>query len=344
MLQNDAGVPVEERLFSLVLALLATEQGLAKAEILSTVQGYRQRYRPGGDNASLERQFERDKDDIRELGIPLETVEQPGEPGNNHTLRYRIPKGEYDLPRELTFTPEEIAMLSLAATVWRQGSMSRESHRALMKLRSLGVEPDASVIGYAPRVRTRDAAFEPLKNALDRRQVVTFTYLRAGGTTPRLRTVRPLALVQHQGRWLLYGHDENVDAARTFLLSRVVGGVHVTGRTFEVQESGSAERALRELDALWHAQQAVVYADAGSEAESRLAKRASSIAEDGALHIHYTDGALFADELAGFGPEVYVQAPDDLRDAVVARHALTVDAHPVHEQRTTTTGADDGRR
>jgi proteasome accessory factor B len=61
-------VPVEERLFSLVLALLATDAGLTKNEILSTVQGYRQRYSTAGDNANLERQFERDKDDIRELG------------------------------------------------------------------------------------------------------------------------------------------------------------------------------------------------------------------------------------------------------------------------------------
>ena len=44
-------VPVEERLFSLVLALLATETGLTKHEILSTVQGYRQRYNSSGDNA-----------------------------------------------------------------------------------------------------------------------------------------------------------------------------------------------------------------------------------------------------------------------------------------------------
>jgi proteasome accessory factor B len=64
-------VPVEERLFSLVLALLATDTGLTKTEILSTVQGYRQRW-SSGDNAALERQFERDKDDIRELGVPLE--------------------------------------------------------------------------------------------------------------------------------------------------------------------------------------------------------------------------------------------------------------------------------
>jgi len=89
---SPARVPVEERLFSLVLALLATENGLTKSEILSTVQGYRQRYESHGDNSSLERQFERDKDDIRELGVPLETVEAPEASGNNQLLRYRSRK------------------------------------------------------------------------------------------------------------------------------------------------------------------------------------------------------------------------------------------------------------
>ena len=78
MSASSVRIPVEERLFSLVLALLATETGLTKNEILSTVQGYRQRYRASGDNANLERQFERDKDDIRDLGVPLETLDSPG--------------------------------------------------------------------------------------------------------------------------------------------------------------------------------------------------------------------------------------------------------------------------
>ena len=105
---SPARVPVEERLFSLVLALLATENGLTKSEILSTVQGYRQRYEPHGDNSSLERQFERDKDDIRELGVPLETVEAPErirqQPDCSATA---FPKGAYDLPADVVFSPEE---------------------------------------------------------------------------------------------------------------------------------------------------------------------------------------------------------------------------------------------
>ncbi|MEO7147566.1 MAG: WYL domain-containing protein, partial [Terrimesophilobacter sp.] len=127
-------VPVEERLFSLVLALLATENGLTKNEILSTVQGYRQRYAVGADNSNLERQFERDKDDIRELGVPLETLELAADAGNNQHLRYRIPRGAYELPRDIRFSAEETALLGLASMVWQEGSMSGESRRAVLKL------------------------------------------------------------------------------------------------------------------------------------------------------------------------------------------------------------------
>lgn len=127
-------------MFSLVLALLATDHGLTKNQILSTVQGYRQRYSPHGDNANLERQFERDKDDIRDLGVPLETIESPGQAGNNQSLRYRIPRGEYELPRDISFSAEETALLGLAAMVWREGSLSGESRRAIIKLKALGAK------------------------------------------------------------------------------------------------------------------------------------------------------------------------------------------------------------
>src|SRR5215207_656480 len=231
---GEPRIAVEDRLFSLVLALLATETGLLKAEILSTVRGYAERYDSAGSNANLERQFERDKDDIRELGIPLETVESPDRPGDNQSLRYRIPKGEYDLPVDVRFTPDELALLGLAAEVWREASLSADSQRALTKLRSLGIEPREPVIGYAPRLRVRDTAFEPLRQALDRRQTVRFRYFKPGEAGPRLRTVDPLAVVLHEGRWHLHAFDRDAAGPRTFLLSRIIGAVEpVPGMTFE---------------------------------------------------------------------------------------------------------------
>lgn len=330
---TPARVPVEERLFSLVLALLATENGLTKNEILSTVQGYRQRFDVHGDNSSLERQFERDKDDIRELGVPLETVESPEASGNNQMLRYRIPKGAYDLPQDVAFSPAEITLLGLAAAVWREGSLSGESRRALMKLRSLGVEADDPIVGYAPRLRARESAFEPLNLALERRVLVQFPYLKPGESASRLRTVAPLALVQHQGRWHLKGIDQEVDESRTFLLSRMVGPVTVTGRVFPLHEGDFAAQALEELEAIWAANVAEIEVTSGTDAATRLGKRyglavpAAREGETVRLTVNFSDLNILADQLASFGPEVLVLAPRELRDTVLERLRATVADH-----------------
>ncbi|MCU1480799.1 MAG: transcriptional regulator [Subtercola sp.] len=327
-----APVPVEERLFSLVLALLASEAGLTKNDILSTVQGYRQKFAFAGDNASLERQFERDKDDIRELGVPLETIEPLDEPGSNHNLRYRIPKGAYDLPADISFSSDEIALLNLAAMAWREGSLSRESRHALLKLQSLGIESIEPVLGYAPRIRTREAAFDPLTDALSRRVLVRFSYLKPGDLLPRERTVAPLSVVQHEGRWHVQGIDQNVHEPRTFLLSRIIGPVTRTRTTFVSDDTHSAETALAQLDEIWQRNLAVVRVRPNSDAETRLLKKRGSSRDEGAaeshaITLHFTDLHLLADELAGFGPEVFVVAPLELRDAVRRRLELTVATH-----------------
>lgn len=345
---KPTSVTAPERLFNLVLALVATESGLTKADILANVQGYRQRYASGGSNESLERQFERDKDDIRELGIPLETIEPPDDPGSNHFLRYRIPKGLYDLPSDVTFSPDEVSLLKLAGTVWREGSLSGESRRALMKLNSLGVESSEPVLGYAPLLRTKDQSFEPLSKALDRAQVVAFLYLKPGETKPARRVVVPRAIVQHDGRWHLYAMDEAVHAPRTFLLARIVGTVAVVahpipapvsdGDTDEMtsrRANGTTDsvRALAELDALWAGNTARVVVQPGSDAAVRLGARqgtpnlrADDLPEFERT-LHFTDLNILADELAGFGPEVFVDSPLALRSAVRDRLVAARDAH-----------------
>jgi proteasome accessory factor B len=321
---SQAAVPVEERLFSLVLALLATETGLTKNEILSTVQGYHQRYTSGGDNANLERQFERDKDDIRDLGVPLETVDSPGDAGNNQTLRYRIPKGAYELPADVTFTSEETALLNLAATVWREGSLSGESRRALLKLRSLGVTADEPLLGYAPRIRLRDAAFDPLDAAIRKGVRVKFSYLKPGEERATPRDVAPLALVQYEGRWHLSALSDEGER-RTYLLRRIVGRV-TAGRAANIPDGDHSAEALADLKEVWQRNVARVRVTPGSDAATRLANRGVDIDGDRAV-VHFVDVNILADELAGFGPEVLVESPESLRDAVVARLRGVVSAH-----------------
>ena len=316
---TSSRIPAEERLFNLVLALVAAENGLTKADVLSTVQGYRQRS-DRGDRASLERQFERDKDDLRELGIPIETVDAPGDPGNTQTVRYRIAKRSYDLPADISFDPEEVALLRLAGAVWREGTLSAESRRALIKLRSIGVDSVDPVIGISPSIRVREASFEPLSAALDRGQVVRFPYLKPGADQPRVRTVHPRALVNHQGRWHLHGWDEGAEATRTFLLSRIIGPVSTTGRAAPIEEGDHAATALAQLDEILRRNSALVRVAPDSDAALRLGGRAESAGEGRhTLRLHFTDADILADELAGYGPEVLVLEPAGLRRSVVER-------------------------
>lgn len=320
-------VSAEERQFSLVLALIATETGLTKTQILSTVEGYSARFVPGGDNASLERQFERDKDDLRELGIPLETFDQPGADGDTKLQRYRVSRAEYPLPDDITFSSEELALLGLAGQVWREGSLSEDSRRALTKLRGLGVAVGATVIGVAPTLRAHDRAHAPLTLAISRGRQVEFDYLKPGDARPEHRRVSPQALVQHEGRWHLQGFDEGKGGERTFLLQRIVGGVRLRTDVAREPASDAAERALADLRTLWTQQRATVSVTPGSEADVVLRNRAGTEVDGDVLVVHTTDFQLLADELAGFGDEVQVVSPRALVDAVLDRWMHVAGAH-----------------
>lgn len=319
-------VTAEERLFSLVLALIATPSGLTKDEILSTVQGYRAEWAASSDHATLERKFERDKNGLRELGVPVETVEDVVDPQNNQILRYRIPRAAYDLPSDVTFSPKEIAMLNLAAMAWQEGSLSAESRRALLKLASLGVAAEEPLIGYAPRIRARDRAFEPLSAAVMDRAVVRFSYLKPGASEAEQRLAQPLALVQHRGRWHVYAMDLDREATRTFLMSRIVGKVERAPVKGQDYGSGHHAQALAELDELWLSNHATLKVEPGSDAALRLGRQAATVQGD-VIDLHYTDTAVLADELAGFGPEVEVLGPPRLRDAVQQRLRIVAEMH-----------------
>lgn len=320
-------IPPEQRQFNLILALMATDQGLTKQDILSTVMGYADRYDDAGDRDNLERQFERDKEDLRDLGVPLETVDQPGAEGDTKLQRYRVPKSRYRLPDDVEFSAEEVALLSLAAQVWREGSLTEQSRRALTKLRAFGHSVEQSVIGFAPSIRTRESAHDPLAAAIDRRRQATFPYLKPGAAEPELRRVSPLALVNHEGRWHLHAHDETVDAPRTFLLSRIVGPVRVDEAEARAPRLDEAARAQHELQDVFDRTTATVVARPGSEADVVLRNRAGTVVEGETLTIRTTDLAVLADELAAFGAEIRVLEPVTLRDAVLDRWRRVVSAH-----------------
>ena len=321
-----AKITPQERILSLIVALMGSAHGLTKEQILTSVSGYREAREEGRSQDALERMFERDKENLRELGVPIHTIGDPADPDDLRAARYRIPKTEYDLPDDLTFTPAEVAVLHLAGTVWSGQSQSSDAQAALRKIRALGLDVDEPIIGVAPRITPRDPAFSTLYSANAESSVVTFTYVKPGDDVPRLRRVAPLALVEFEGRWHVFGIDLALESERTFLLSRIVGPVKITREQFDPQlREGAGARALAGLEDLARKNVAVLEVKEGSEAALRLRRRGE--VEGTTVRLPFVDVHVLADELASYGPEVRVVSPEPLRAQVIARLERVIAAH-----------------
>jgi proteasome accessory factor B len=247
----------EERLVNLVVALMATEQGLTKDTILSSVAGYREQGSAGASKDALEKMFERDKENLRSLGIPVETIGDYADPDDLREARYRIPTAEYELPADIEFTPAELAVLNRRRRVERELHVGRRAQRPAQ-------DPGA---GHRRRradhrlLAARESARACLRAdaARDRTgRVVEFSYLKAGENA-RVRRVQPYALIEYEARWHVYGFDLIQGDVRTFLLSRIVSDVAITRTTFDLAlREGAGERALTGLAELAARQQALL--------------------------------------------------------------------------------------
>ena len=326
-----ARIPAEERLTNLVVALMATEIGLTKQQILDNVSGYRQRADAGTRSDALEKMFERDKEELRSLGVPIETIGDQADPNDLREARYRIPQAEYDLPSDIEFTPAELAVLRLAGSVWSAESASGDAQSGVRKIRALGIDGDEPIIGFAPRITARDGAFSPLQEAIEKSRIVVFEYLKPGEAVPRRRSIRPLALVDYEARWHVFGIDVDVEEDRMFLLSRIVGEVKMTAKSFDpALRDGAGDRALAGLERVAAENSALLEVTPGTEASLRLGRRAAPAAQG--ITVPFVDLHIFADELASYGPEVRVVEPAPLRDAVIARLRAALDAHAEREE------------
>lgn len=322
-------IPPEERLVNLTVALMSTQIGLTKDTVFTAVSGYREAGEDGAGRDALEKMFERDKQSLRELGLRIQTIGDYADPDDLRDARYRIPQEEYELPEDIVFTAAEIALLNLAGNVWQHSSLSAEARSGLRKIRALGGDVDEQIIGISPRINLHDAAFVPLQRAIEQCKAITFPYLKPGETVPVERRIRPLALIEYEGRWHVYGEDATARAPRTFLLSRIVGPVRVTREKFDAAlRDGAGERALAGLEELAGRQRAHLEVHPGSEAALRLSRRV--VVEDApeqGIRVPFVDVHIFADELASYGPEVRVVDPPRLRDEVVRRLRATLELH-----------------
>jgi proteasome accessory factor B len=296
-----------ERLVNLTVALLETRKPLTFAELRTRTGYYRQ-----GDAESARRMFERDKDDLRRLGVPIETQPVPfaAEDG------YLVDRDAYELP-DVDLTSEEVAALALAVRLTgEQGSLE------LAKLAARAPDPADLGTDPATRVEVAPPAVEAIADAVVARAPIRFRYRPLHGEVA-IRSVDPYAVVQRRGAWYLVGRDHDRDALRAFRFDRFEGVAAVTGSAGGFEPPSDLDLA------------AVVAGPDAGEVEAELAVDAAArwaVEARGATPTEATVGGRTVLQLRldpvrdlpwllGHSTEVAVVGPPALRDRVVA--ALT---------------------
>jgi predicted DNA-binding transcriptional regulator YafY len=303
-----------ERLLNLVALLLETPMPLTFEQIRRVLEPY------GQANAdSAKRMFERDKDVLREFGVPLELVDVDvwgTEQG------YVIPKEKYYLP-EIEFEPGELAALLVAAQSGGRDPAAEAGARKLL----FGAE--GGVLGGlagGPLTAGSDARGDLVQAAAEAaqgRRHVRFAYRTSQGQTGE-RDVDAWAMVFRTGHWYLVGHDHERDAVRAFRLSRVVGEVTVAGEGSEPPEG------FRAADHVASGPWVVTGEDTATVlfsperawlAATQFPGVRQAGTEDGwvVTEIPMADEASLAAMLLEYGPDALVRSPASLREAVIAR-------------------------
>lgn len=316
-----------ERLLNLVIALLSARIPFSKEKIRVAVPQYQE----AATTEAFERMFERDKDELRELGIPL--IVAPVDPAFDDEVGYRIDRSRYALP-DISFEPDELAALALAGRAWAQATLAGPANGALRKLRAAGVEvDDAALLGLESRVHTNEPAFEPLRKAVMGHQPVSFDY-RKSGRSPEPRVVEPWALTSVRGRWYLTGWDRDRRAQRVFRLTRIDGAVRTVGKAGSYQVPTDHRPRVEVERAVGEPRPTRVLLRVAPGAGHRLRERATGQdtpvdAPDGwsELALEADDLDRLTDELAWYGPDVVVLSPPELADGLRDRFAGALRAH-----------------
>ena len=309
-----------ERLINLTIALLATKRYLTKSEIFRTIDGYE------GNVESKERMFERDKDDLRRIGIVIDV--RGIDPGFEDEPGYRIHSETYSLNLG-ELNGAEVALLSMAAEAWRGAALGESAQSALLKLSSLGIASDFDGLpNLSPKLNVNSANFLPITRAIADRFTISFNYLSAE-LVEEPRTVNPYGLGSRHGNWYLVAFDKVRMETRTFRLDRISNEVEL------ISKSGSFETdpnfdVLAFLDSTLFEKHEVAQVSIRLGRGHGLRRDATIISSDDEFdlcNIHYSEESRFVEFLLWHADDVVVHAPAQLRDAIIKSLQTLIAAH-----------------
>ncbi len=305
-----------ERLINLIAALLESSRPLTADQIRNQIAGYDQ---PSSE--AFRRAFERDKDALRSMGIPLETV--PTGPFGDEPDGYTIEKEKYYLP-ELDLAADELAALRLAAGTLIGAGSQAEAGLLKLSVDASSGEWTTPRIVWGADLNAEQPLLGPLYTAVSERHPILFEY-RTGEGDARRREVEPYGLVHRRGNWYLVGRDREREAVRAFKVSRLTAAPTRLDGSYSVPADFDAEAHL--------GKQAWEIGDDPTTATLRFAAELAWWAEqnlspertqrraDGSLDVDVPVANLDAlvSWVISFGGRVRIVSPDEARRALVER-------------------------
>lgn len=242
-----------QRWIDLVAYLAKRSFPVEKADIWKNVPAYaRGLDGTAREKAAVRRTFERDKDELRSMGVPIESVPHKTVFGIEEVTAYRLAPG-FRLPVLRLISGDDGSVGGERPQTRRARhdlffGMSREEAdaalRGLKELATLPAFPWAAAaesafrklapdlepavpagtpVLYAPDPEAEATAksLDRLSTALRRRKRATFKYRGMNRAEETDRRVRPYGLLFEHGRWYLLGHDEDRDDLRVFRIGRM---------------------------------------------------------------------------------------------------------------------------
>jgi len=306
-----------ERLVNLTIALLATKRYLTKNEIFRNIEGYE------GSAEAKERMFERDKDDLRKLGIQIEVGGL--DPLFDDEAGYRIRPESYALSLR-NLTPTQVTLLSFAAQAWQDAAFTDLSQQALRKLTSVGVDTDSSQLPVmAPKLIGADENLRSALVALTTLTTIEFDYLNIQGVAQK-RQLQVYGVQARKSHWYLIGLDTEKSAIRNFRVDRIRGEVTSIGKSQSYEIPANFE--ISELEPAIETPLAVLQVRPGAGYQLRRMATTVETSDDWDLiEVPIFDLEFITSLVLWHGDDVIVSSPLQLRNAVVSSLEKLVKIH-----------------
>lgn len=299
-----------ERLVNLTMALLGTKRYMTKSEIFRRVSGY------SGSGETKERMFERDKDDLRTLGIEIEVASH--DPLFEDEVGYRIRPELFQLREK--FDSEELGLVSLALGLIADSELGDATYSLNRRINSLAVSPITPEEFRLSEINVIENGLSELLKALSERRTVTFSYRKEGASKGESRRVNPLGLSAWRGSWYLVGEDLDRDDVRVFKLSRISSQIETSGssNSYVIPADFSIKDYLVMLKPGEYSVKVKVRRALALNLRN-LAESITQLDDDwDLLNVNFKGIEQALREILWLGPDAVVQEPAELRSAVVA--------------------------